>query len=220
LHYFHLHYFNFHDYETSQTGPHTKINAKKKQKKNRPITYSGTFSVTSGLGSLSLYGWSTSPLVEYYVMETNVGISMSGATNMGTVTSDGGTYTIYLAQRVNQPSIVGTATFYQFISVRQSPRTSGTVTIANHFAAWSSHGMNLGTLNYQVIAVESWSGSGSATQSVSNTGAGTGTGGGTGTGTGTCAALYGQCGGTGWTGATCCASGTCKYSNAWYSQCL
>ncbi|KAH8900349.1 carbohydrate esterase family 5 protein [Thozetella sp. PMI_491] len=35
-----------------------------------------------------------------------------------------------------------------------------------------------------------------------------------------CAALYGQCGGTGWTGATCCSSGTCKYSNAWYSQCL
>lgn len=36
-----------------------------------------------------------------------------------------------------------------------------------------------------------------------------------------CSAEYGQCGGTGWTGATCCASGTtCQYSNAWYSQCL
>ncbi|KUJ12934.1 cellulase-domain-containing protein [Mollisia scopiformis] len=32
--------------------------------------------------------------------------------------------------------------------------------------------------------------------------------------------LYGQCGGTGWAGATVCAVGTCKYSNAWYSQCL
>jgi len=37
---------------------------------------------------------------------------------------------------------------------------------------------------------------------------------------GNCAALYGQCGGIGWTGATCCSSGTCKYSNDWYSQCL
>jgi len=36
-----------------------------------------------------------------------------------------------------------------------------------------------------------------------------------------CSALYGQCGGTGWTGATCCAAGSvCTYSNAYYSQCL
>ncbi|KAL3423278.1 PHB depolymerase family esterase [Phlyctema vagabunda] len=34
-------------------------------------------------------------------------------------------------------------------------------------------------------------------------------------------AKYGQCGGTGWTGSGTCVSGTtCKYSNAWYSQCL
>ncbi|KAK6535432.1 hypothetical protein TWF694_001892 [Orbilia ellipsospora] len=37
----------------------------------------------------------------------------------------------------------------------------------------------------------------------------------------TCAALYGQCGGIGWTGATCCATGsTCTYGNDYYSQCL
>ncbi|PVF97939.1 hypothetical protein CPB86DRAFT_395346 [Serendipita vermifera] len=34
------------------------------------------------------------------------------------------------------------------------------------------------------------------------------------------APLYGQCGGQGWTGPTTCASGTCKYSNAYYSQCV
>jgi hypothetical protein len=32
--------------------------------------------------------------------------------------------------------------------------------------------------------------------------------------------LYGQCGGIGWTGPTTCASGTCTYSNAYYSQCV
>lgn len=37
---------------------------------------------------------------------------------------------------------------------------------------------------------------------------------------GNCAAMYGQCGGQGWSGATCCTHGTCKFSNAWYSQCL
>ncbi|KFY74908.1 hypothetical protein V499_05122 [Pseudogymnoascus sp. VKM F-103] len=35
------------------------------------------------------------------------------------------------------------------------------------------------------------------------------------------AAVWGQCGGSGWTGATTCASGSCcTFSNAWYSQCL
>lgn len=37
------------------------------------------------------------------------------------------------------------------------------------------------------------------------------TGGGGGGTTGSCSALYGQCGGTGYTGATCCASGKCKF---------
>ncbi|KIM29923.1 carbohydrate-binding module family 1 protein [Serendipita vermifera MAFF 305830] len=32
--------------------------------------------------------------------------------------------------------------------------------------------------------------------------------------------LYGQCGGSTYTGSTTCASGTCTYSNAFYSQCL
>ncbi|KAJ3037940.1 hypothetical protein HDV00_001219 [Rhizophlyctis rosea] len=36
-----------------------------------------------------------------------------------------------------------------------------------------------------------------------------------------CAAKYGQCGGQGYSGATCCQSGsTCKVSNQYYSQCL
>ncbi|KAJ4987650.1 Polysaccharide monooxygenase Cel61a 4 [Stagonosporopsis vannaccii] len=36
---------------------------------------------------------------------------------------------------------------------------------------------------------------------------------------GNCAALWGQCGGQGFTGATCCSSGTCKAANPYYSQC-
>lgn len=56
-------------------------------------------------------------------------------------------------------------------------------------------------------------------------GSGSGSGGGSttptpGTGTGTGAALYQQCGGNGWTGATTCAEGTCKKLNDYYSQCL
>ncbi|RFU35213.1 hypothetical protein B7463_g1094, partial [Scytalidium lignicola] len=37
---------------------------------------------------------------------------------------------------------------------------------------------------------------------------------------GTGSPLWGQCGGQGWTGPTTCASGSCTYSNPYYSQCL
>ena len=38
---------------------------------------------------------------------------------------------------------------------------------------------------------------------------------------GNCAATYGQCGGQGWSGPTCCQSGaTCQVLNQWHSQCL
>ena len=202
----------------------------------RPITHTGTFSVNSGLGSLGVYGWSTNPLVEYYIMEVNNGITVGG-TQMGTVESDGGTYTIWKHQQVNQPAIAGSGlyTFWQYISIRNSPRTSGTITVQNHFDAWAAHGMTLGTMNLQVIAVESWSGSGSAQQTVSNGGSGSpnngggntgggntggGNTGGGNTGGGSCSAMWGQCGGQGWNGPTCCSQGTCKASNQWYSQCL
>ena len=138
--------------------------------------------MSSGLGSLGVYGWTTNPLVEYYVMEPNVGLTVGG-TNMGTVTPDDGTYTIWKHQQVNQPAIAGSGlyTFWQYISIRNSPRVSGTITIANHFNAWAAKGMSLGTHNIQVVAVESWSGSGSASQTVSNGGTGS-TGGSTGGG--------------------------------------
>ncbi|RAO72089.1 uncharacterized protein BHQ10_008101 [Talaromyces amestolkiae] len=132
-----------------------------------PINFGGQFSVSSGTGLLSVYGWSTSPLVEYYIIEDYASPPSFG-TQKGSVTSDGGTYTIWENTRVNEPSIQGTSTFNQYISVRQSPRTEGTVTVQNHFNAWANLGLKLGTLNFQVIAVEGWGGSGSASYAVNN----------------------------------------------------
>jgi hypothetical protein len=89
---------------------------------------------------------------------------------MGTMTSDGATYKIYEHQQVNQPSIQGTATFEQYLAIRQGNTTSGTITFPNFVSAWASHGMNLGTMNYQIMATESFGG-GSGNDSVSvNTG--------------------------------------------------
>ena len=132
----------------------------------RAITFSGTYSPSSS-GSLAIYGWTTSPLIEYYIMEDYAGSPGSGLTSKGQVTSDGSTYDIYTNTRTNQPSIQGTATFQQYISIRQSKRTSGTVTTANHFNEWATLGMDMGTFNYQIVSTEAWSGSGSSSISVS-----------------------------------------------------
>ena len=70
---------------------------------------------------------------------------MADYTVKGSVTSDGSSYTIWENQRVNGPSITGTATFSHYISVRSSQRISGTVTLGNHFQAWAGLVMDLGS---------------------------------------------------------------------------
>jgi endo-1,4-beta-xylanase len=122
------------------------------------INYTAQYNPGSSGGSLAVYGWTTNPLVEYYIMEDYTG-SGPGGTFVGTVTSDGSSYNIYKHQQVNQPSISSSSsTFWQYISVRQTKRTNGTVTTANHFNAWKTFGLNMGAFNYQIVSTESYGG--------------------------------------------------------------
>jgi hypothetical protein len=116
-----------------------------------------------GYSFIGIYGWSNSPLVEYYIVEDwyGSGPPTGGGALKGTFTVDGGTYKVYTHTQTNQPSIHGTATFPQFFSVRQSARQCGHISITEHFKQWAAYGMNLGKMYEAKILVEVGGGSGS-----------------------------------------------------------
>jgi len=111
----------------------------------------------SGYNNISIYGWTTNPLVEYYICEFG---SVATGSAKGTVSSDGHTYTTYEHEQVNQPSIEGTATFEQYLDNwgGSSFGANHTVTVANHFTHWSNLGMKMGAFNYQILGTESFGG--------------------------------------------------------------
>jgi len=117
-----------------------------------------------GYSAIGVYGWSVSPLVEFYVEEdsSNNLAAPYGGQKKGTFTIDGeGTYDVYQHQQTNQPSIQGTATFQQFYSVRQGARSCGHISLSKHFAQWKTFGMTLGKMEEAKILVEAGGGSGS-----------------------------------------------------------
>jgi len=120
-----------------------------------------------GFSFIGIYGWTTNPLVEYYIVEDSFGngpVQPFGDQLRGNFTVDGAQYNLYTGNKQNQPNITGTnANFTQVVSVRQNPRQCGHVAISEHFRQWQRMGVNLGFAKEAKILVEAGGGNGSIT---------------------------------------------------------
>jgi hypothetical protein len=115
-----------------------------------------------GLVYVGIYGWTVSPLREYYILDdwgttkpADTASDGTPRTKVGVITVDGGTYDVWKHTKTNAPAITGDSeTFDQYFSIRQTPRQCGHVSISEHFSQWTSMGLQLGKLEEAKLLLE------------------------------------------------------------------
>jgi hypothetical protein len=132
----------------------------KSYKKYENIKISYTFNIYQPFGNsyLAVYGWTTNPLVEYYIIDNWGSWRPPGNTiSKGIIFVDDGIYEIYETTRTNQPSIIGEKTFKQYWSVRTAKRNrngiNNIVSVNEHFKEWEIKGMDMSGNLYEVSMV-------------------------------------------------------------------
>jgi endo-1,4-beta-xylanase len=124
-----------------------------------------------GFSMIGMYGWTHSPCVEWYINEDSYnGLGGGGS---ATATIDGAVYhmqskTTTGTGGANACESGHTGGWTQMISTRSSARTCGTITVSDHFDAWTKQGWSLGTLSSVHINVEVGGGMGTIDFPVAN----------------------------------------------------
>ena len=143
--------------------------------KNIYVDFNYTRSGRSTAGDYSyigIYGWTKSPLVEYYVVEDWFGnqwqgddspitTNTTGGSEVGSFTVDGSSYKIVKTTKNGKPSIEGNSSnFTQYFSIRQTQRKCGTISLTEHFKKWESLGLTMGNMYEAKFLVEAGGGTG------------------------------------------------------------
>lgn len=126
-----------------------------------------------GYSYIGIYGWSTNPCVEWYIVDDSFNgmpVNPGNTSNKGTVKIDGGDYVLYTRQTTGTGGsrCNGASSWAQYYSIRKTARQCGTISITQHFDAWKAASMPLGNLLEAKILVEVGGGNGSVQFPVAN----------------------------------------------------
>ena len=119
-----------------------------------------------GYSYIGIYGWSTNPCVEWFIVDDRFGTMPFNAYNAslkGTVPIDGADYKLFQNKTngTGGSRCSGVSQWDQFWSIRQTARQCGTITISEHFKAWEGASLQMGGLLEAKILVETGGGQGS-----------------------------------------------------------
>jgi len=94
---------------------------------------------------------------------TKVELRLTATRTDGTVTIDGGSYTLYTrpTSGTGGSRCPGVSSWTQFYSVRQTARQCGQISVSHHFNAWAAAGMTLGSVLEAKVLIEVGGGIGS-----------------------------------------------------------
>lgn len=133
------------------------------------VQYNPNCGIQNSNSYMGVYGWALDTaddeLVEYYIIEDwcNWIPSMEqNAETMGTINVDGSNYEVIRYRKTNAPSIrmEDGDNFWQYFSIRQNTRNSGSINVSAHFVEWEKLGMELGNLYEVSMLVEGYAGNG------------------------------------------------------------
>ncbi|KAL5119443.1 hypothetical protein ACEQ8H_002713 [Pleosporales sp. CAS-2024a] len=122
---------------------------------NLVVNYTATYN-PQGNSYMALYGFTSNPRVEFYVMDAFAEHNPSdnaAQSFYGYHTSDGAQYELWSKYNGD---------LRQYFSVRRTWRRGGTITFQNHYDAWVAAGLPMGSVGNSYIVVEGQPGRGNA----------------------------------------------------------
>lgn len=133
-----------------------------------------------GYSYVGMYGWSTDPCVEWYVVEDSYNNMPVGFNDLDSsfgdqgvergVNIDGGSYLVYKrpTEGTGGTRCSGETRWDQYYSVRTTARNCGQISLTEHFEAWENLGLPMGNLLEAKIVVEVGGGQGRVDLPIAN----------------------------------------------------
>jgi endo-1,4-beta-xylanase len=124
---------------------------------------------------IGIYGWTTNPCIEWYIIDdsySKMPINPGNCANMSNspLSIDDGKYTMCVRNTTGTGGdrCGGAGSWNQYYSIRQTNRTCGTISVTEHFKAWTAAGNKMGNLLEVKILLEVGGGQGSVDFPIAN----------------------------------------------------